>query len=307
MLRYLNQGPRPFGDYPMPVHKRLNWEFYAVLHGRLAPSFDPPAAPELVSDTLWVFPPGCAHGWIGEPGQLCNIVVFHFAGVPAELERRVRQTGSLAVPLTGADKVQLVRIEEELKGHYWRPNPLSELHFARALMELSLLLLEKPEAALAHRPAKSADRLASPLAHTSPALAHVLAAENWFRQHLPAHPSLAGVARACGLTSGHLRRLFHAVRRLSPKEVFGRIRMEHAMQLLAHSDRKLADVAVECGFAGASQFCQVFKSRNGTTPTFWRTHAYTQYQDPATMPANPREVLVQFGLLPVSEDRADAG
>jgi AraC family transcriptional regulator len=312
MLRYLNQGLRPFGDYPMPVHKRLNWDFYAVVDGRLAPVFESQDTPELVGDTLWLFPPGSAHGWIGVPENPCQVVVFHFNFVPPELERRVRQAGGLAVPLTSADKHRLQRLEAELRQHYWRPNPLSELHFERALMELSLLALEKPEVVRADgSPDVARGRFgmadARRQAVTNPALARVLAAENWFRQHLAAQPSLASVSRACGLSTGHLRRLFHAVRRLGPKEVFDRIRMEHAMQLLAHSDRKLSDVATECGFAGASQLCQVFKCRNGTTPTFWSKHAYTQYQDPSIMAATPREVLVHFGLVPAEQERFDAG
>jgi AraC-like DNA-binding protein len=308
MLRYLNQGLRPFGDYPMPVHKRLNWDFYAVVEGTLAPSFESSEPAAFCRDTLWVFPPGCAHGWVGEAGQPCHIIVFHFAGVPAALDRRVRDAGHLAVPLSSADKAVLGRVQADLQGHYWRPGTLSELHFERALMELSLLLLEKPTEENAHclTGCLNAATGSEPPARAA-ALARVLAAENWFRQHLPAQPSLTDVARASGLSPGHLRRLFHAVRHLSPKEALTRIRMEQAMQLLAHSDRKLADVAAECGFSGASQFCQTFRHRHGTTPTFWRRHAYTPYQDPAVSRCGPREVLVQFGLLPEGADRASAG
>lgn len=293
MLRYLNQGFRPFGDYPMPVHRRPNWEFYAVTGGRLAPLYDPPMPTEWLSDTLWIFPPGHSHGWIGEPAQTCRITVFHFSDVPAELDRRVRAAGRLVVPLSRAAKQQLHQIAARVQPHYWRPNELSPLHFERALMELSLLSLENSTPPESRLPKTAAIAPGKPpgldaITPLNPALARVLVAENWYRRHLATQPTLTRVAQACGLSSSHLRRLFQAVRQLSPREVFDRIRMEQAMQLLAHSDRKLADVAAECGFAGASQFCQFFKTHNGTTPAAWRKHAYSPYQDPAS-PAQRRE------------------
>ena len=279
MLRYLNSGPRPFGDFPMPPHRRLNWEFYAVLSGRLAPLLDG-ISPVLASDTLWLFPPESTHGWIGQPGSSCEIVVFHFSALPAELERWVRQMGYAAVALSNEDKQRLLALVAELDSHHKRPGPFSEYHFNRALLDLCLLVLDQSEGRVA---AGSSHPLVLPAASSEPAtsaVAKVLIAENWFRNHLAEQPTLSDVARVCCLSTGHLRRLFVSVRRQSPKEAFNKIRMEHALQLLAFSDLKLEAVATECGFAGASQFCQAFKQLQGTTPAAWRKNPYSPYQHP---------------------------
>ncbi len=277
----------------MPVHTRPNWEFYAVLDGRLAPLVNPPQLEELRCDTLWIFPPGNSHGWISDPGRSCRIVVFHFSEVPTELDRRGRANGCLVVPLSREAEQQIQHIANRLHDHYRCPNALSVLHFEQALVELSLLSLEGREPLPSTATANSVRHHHIPLnidaiPPTNPALARVLAAENWYRTHLPNQPSIREVARAGGLSVSHLRRLFHTVRQLSPRDVFDRIRMEQAMQLLAHSDRKLTDVAAECGFGGASQFCQFFKDHNGTSPAAWRKHVYSAYQDPAEHPGRTR-------------------
>ena len=279
MLRYLNSGPRPFGDYPMPPHRRLNWEFYAVLNGTLAPLLDG-VAPEFARDTLWLFPPESTHGWIGQPGRSCEIVVFHFSALPAELERKVRQKGFVAATLSPENRQGLLDLVAELSTHYQQPGPLSEYHFDRALLDLCLLVLEQPTEPTVP---EYGQRPAWPVTShepTSSAAAKVLLAENWFRSHLAEQPTLADVARVCSLSTGHLRRLFCSVRRQSPKEAFNKIRMEHALQLLAFSDLKLEAVASECGFTGASQFCQAFKQLQGTTPAAWRKNPYEPYQHP---------------------------
>lgn len=280
MLRYLNSGPRPFGDFPMPPHRRLNWEFYAVLSGRLAPLLDD-ATPDLSSDTLWLFPPESTHGWTGEAGRSCEIVVFHFSDLPAELERWVRKMGYAAVALSNEDKQRLLALVAELQPHHQRPGPLSEYHFDRALLDLCLLVLDRaPESVVAESGHQSPVSHAITNEPATSAVAKVMIAENWFRQHIAEQPTLADVAKVCCLSTGHLRRLFGAVRRQSPKEAFNKIRMEHALQLLAFSDLKLEAVATECGFAGASQFCQAFKQLQGTTPAAWRKNPYSPYQHP---------------------------
>lgn len=300
MLRYLSSGLRPFGDYPMPAHRRMNWEFYAVLDGQLAPLVEGGRS-QLTADTLWVMPPSLPHGWTGEPGRFCDVAVYHFDSVPVELERRVRRSGWLAVGLTAAEKQQLRRLVAELTPHYHAPSVLSEYHCERALIDLSLLVLEKPWSLVAGEAAPEVAALVptAPVAGDLPAraVARVLAAENWFRLHLAERPTLEEVARAGGLSAGHLRRLFHQVRGEGPHPVFEGIRIRHALQLLAHSDRKLAAVALDCGFAGASQLCQVFRSRLGVTPTQWRSHHYRQYRTAALQPGGPAVESPNANLL----------
>ncbi len=267
MLRYLGLGQRPLGDYPRPAHKRVNWEFFAVIRGKSAPTLESGEHLPLVADTLWLFPPGYSHGWYGEPGRKCEVVILHFSSVPVALERVVRDQGYLTLPLAAADKAYLRELGNLLKLHYWRPVLVSDIHTERALMDLSLLILR--DVAASRQPYQ-----------VGASLSRVLAAENWLREHLSERPSISQAARATGISPSHLRRLFLTTRRANPKRMQQKLRFERAMQLMAQSRVKLAQVASECGFKSASNFCRAFKAFNGNSPTVWRREIYIQYKQP---------------------------
>lgn len=266
MLRYLASGLRRFGDTPMPTHRRLNWEFLAVLRGKCAPTIDSAKRLEPVADTLWLFPPQTPHGWIGEPANPCRVVVIHFSSVPAALEEAVRERGFLVHQLSGGDKQLLAELSRSLKPHYWDPVQASEIHTTKALMELSLLFLDHAASTRIGQRGQKTKK--------------VQTFEDWVREHLPECPSIAGGARAVGLSPSQLRRICLAVRGTGPTEILQRLRIERAMELMAKKDAKLTTVAAECGFSSATNFCRAFKAAAGTTPGTWRNEIYFQYQKP---------------------------
>ncbi|HVS54149.1 MAG TPA: AraC family transcriptional regulator [Opitutaceae bacterium] len=276
MLRYLGMGQRRLGDFPMPAHRRINWEFFAILRGRLAPFVQLQQHPPPGSSALWLFPPGTVHGWIGEPGRSSEVVVIHFSTVPLALEKLVREHGQLVARLTAADRKFVRRLGRDLHRHYWHPVRISELCIERALIDLSLLMLRRVGVS------------------RQPVLAgitekKIVEAENWFRKHLAESDALPRAARACGLSPSHLRRLFQRVRGLTPKDALQRLRFEHAMSLMAQSNLKLAAVAVECGFTTAGSFCRAFRAFNGSSPARWRRQIFMQYRQPsADTAADPR-------------------
>jgi AraC family transcriptional regulator len=250
----------------MPAHKRINWEFYAVVRGKCAPSLEGSPDPLLASDTLWLFPPGYVHGWVGEPRQTCEALVLHFSAVPAAVEQAAADHGFIAVRLSPAERKRLIRLVAELKSHYWRPVLTSDIHAERALMDLSLLILRGLPRGTP-RPRSSR-------------LARVLQAENWVRQHLEEKPSIVRVAMVAGISPSQLNRIFLQVRKEGPKRVFEKLRIEKAMHLMSHSNAKLHNVAVECGYSNASNFCRAFRSFQNASPTTWRKETYIQYRRP---------------------------
>ena len=267
MLRYLGLGQRRLGDYPRPPHKRVNWEFLAVIRGKCAPVLEDTQISAPAESTLWLFPPGYAHGWQGEAGRKCEVVVLHFNAVPAAVERTVQEQGYLTLRLDAADRAFLRSLGQRLKPHYWQPVGVSDIHTERALMDLSLLVLR--DVAVSRQPCR-----------VGSGLSQVVSAESWLREHLAERPSIAQAARAIGISPSHLRRLFRAVRKSSPKQVQQKLRLENAMQLMAQSRVKLDHVAQECGFISASNFCRAFKAFNGSTPAAWRREIYIQYRQP---------------------------
>lgn len=267
MLRYLGSGERELGDCPMPAHARVNWEFLAVIKGRVAPFRTDDEHVTLLSDTLWLLPPGYVHGWRGRPGEKSEIVVFHFSGVPSTLERLVDQHGYLSTSLSIKDKGSILRFNRSLKPHYWQPTALSEIHSERVLLDLSLLLLRgRSESQESSIGGSSWSKVAD--------------AEAWLRQHICGTPTIADAARAVGISPSQLRRLFWKIKKKSPKQVFDKIRFEKAMHLMAETDAKLERVAADSGFSSATNFCRAFKGFIGKSPTTWRKEIYIQYKKP---------------------------
>lgn len=63
---------------------------------------------------------------------------------------------------------------------------------------------------------------------------------------------------------------FKTVTGLTPAAYINAVRTEHAKKLLCNTNKPLAYIAAECGFASQSYFCQVFKSRQNITPFEYR-------------------------------------
>jgi AraC-like DNA-binding protein len=268
MLRYLGLGERKLGDCPMPPHPRVNWEFLAVINGQLAPYSKTGETPPLLTDTLWLFPPGVVHGWCGKPGRKCEIVVVHFSAVPPTVERSMSEQQYLSVRLTPTERHKILRLGRSLKPHYWEPTIASELHSGRALIDLSLLLLKD------HKNLNEPNLVG---VHWS----KVVHAESWLRQNIQAAPSVEDAARVVGLSASQLRRIFWKVKKKNPKAILDNIRFDKAMHMMAESDAKLSKVATECGFSNATNFCRAFKAQLGQTPTTWRHEIYVQYRRPS--------------------------
>ncbi len=85
-------------------------------------------------------------------------------------------------------------------------------------------------------------------------------------------------------TPRHLSRTFHQVMGISFRQKQAEIRLTRARELLATTQAKVLDVALESGYQSLSLFNLMFKRRFGMTPTKWRqtaTHA------PARTSGNP--------------------
>ena len=265
MLRHLAGGSRHFGKFPMYVHRRTNWEFFAVLRGKCAPVVPGDAEHRLGERQLWVFPPDMPHGWAGQGRQPCTVAVFHFGTVPPLLEKVVRRHGCLERTLSSAEVRQVARLERELRPHHQNTTEKSGLVFERALLELSLLALAGMEFERADVAARKIDAVLT-----------------WYDEHMAEQPKLELVADSVHLSVRHLRRLFWQTRRETPQQAFTKLRLQRAMELLSESDQKLEAIAGKCGFSSASDFCRVFKARHHVSPDVWRREKLPAYREPVS-------------------------
>jgi AraC-like DNA-binding protein len=82
--------------------------------------------------------------------------------------------------------------------------------------------------------------------------------------------NMAELAKACGLSPTHFRRLFHQSFGKSPKQYLSQLRIAMSMTELACSRRPVSEIAFSCGFETLSCFNRQFKAKTGVSPRQWR-------------------------------------
>lgn len=111
---------------------------------------------------------------------------------------------------------------------------------------------------------KVTDQLAEPEAIMPQA---VLKACGFIRaQALVSDIQLGVVARHCGVSPGHLSRMFHHSTGLTFREYLAQVRVEHARALLRTTGRNVTEIAYDSGFQSLSQFHRVFLKAFGVSP-----------------------------------------
>ncbi len=80
----------------------------------------------------------------------------------------------------------------------------------------------------------------------------------------------ADLARRCGLSEPHLRRLFREQVNMSPIDYLNLVRIRGACRLLEQKDSPMELVAAACGFSSVSTFTRNFKKFLDTTPYQWK-------------------------------------
>ncbi|MEI6566350.1 MAG: AraC family transcriptional regulator [Verrucomicrobiota bacterium] len=82
--------------------------------------------------------------------------------------------------------------------------------------------------------------------------------------------SSSELAQRAGCTVRHFTRLFQELMGMSLSDKRTELRLSHATELLASSDSKILDIAMESGYQSLSLFNLHFKRSYGVNPTRWR-------------------------------------
>ena len=88
-----------------------------------------------------------------------------------------------------------------------------------------------------------------------------------FREPLPVHE----VAATAGVTPSHFARVLWRHEGHTPSVYLRRLRVEWAKVQLLRTDRPLAAIAIDAGFADQSHFTRAFARLEGTTPGRFRS------------------------------------
>ncbi len=103
--------------------------------------------------------------------------------------------------------------------------------------------------------------------HKADRLKHVL-------QHIHTHYSetirLKDLAEKVNMSEEHFCRFFKQMTKKTPIAYMNQYRMHKAAQLLAETDRKIVEIALEVGFESISYFISVFKRQFDMTPNQYR-------------------------------------
>jgi AraC-like DNA-binding protein len=83
-------------------------------------------------------------------------------------------------------------------------------------------------------------------------------------------PTVAELARECGLSAGYFSRAFRLTTGVTPHQWLIRKRVERARRLLLGNGLGLAEIAQLCGFVDQSHFSRVFTKLEGESPGRWR-------------------------------------
>ena len=82
--------------------------------------------------------------------------------------------------------------------------------------------------------------------------------------------SVRGLAQQTGCTADYLSALFHRATGEHLSAHITRLRNERAIQLLAHSELSIKEIAWACGYNAPGYFIQQFRRTYGVTPRAWR-------------------------------------
>ena len=79
------------------------------------------------------------------------------------------------------------------------------------------------------------------------------------------------LAKEAGLSVSRFHDVFKSVTSKAPAQWLRQARINHAKDLLAHSQQAIHRIASECGFDDPYHFSRVFKSCEGISPRAWRS------------------------------------
>lgn len=251
-LRYISRGVRTYGEKPIVVWARGRWEFEFVLKGRARPTGVSCPVTNENKPRLYIFHPECPHGWTDDEHACSEIFVIQFHEVPAELADTATPTEPILIELDDPGRRGILARLDEVWNASRSSSPHASLKLQQFLVEMALLAVGQSDDAFA-RPTPT-DK--------------VFRAINWFEENIGENPTIEDAAKAVGVSTVHLRRLFAERGLRSPHDELTRLRMEAAQRCLREGWTQEA-VAQFLGYSEVSAFARAFRDTHGIPPRAW--------------------------------------
>lgn len=95
--------------------------------------------------------------------------------------------------------------------------------------------------------------------------------QDYIEQHLDNVPTIEELSLVAGFSKYHFSRIFQAILHEPLAHYVSRLRMEHALFMLAHRpDKNLTDIALELGYTDSAIFSRAFRRYVGVSPREYR-------------------------------------
>ncbi len=94
--------------------------------------------------------------------------------------------------------------------------------------------------------------------------------QHWLHENFRQKVTAATLADMLGISTRSLNRRFRQSLETTPVEYVTRLKLQHARELLKHSNLTSHEIAMECGFNDASYFSARFKHDSGVSPMDYR-------------------------------------
>ena len=115
--------------------------------------------------------------------------------------------------------------------------------------------------------------------------------QDYIETHCDTLLSTEELASVAGFSKYHFNRIFKSVLKEPLSQYVNRIRMEHALFMLAHrEDMNITDIAIELGYSDSAVFSRAFKKFYGISPAAYRKKYRTNCKEQTeTLRYNKRE------------------
>ena len=96
---------------------------------------------------------------------------------------------------------------------------------------------------------------------------------------------LADLALQTGMSPAHMRKMFHKVNNVSPRDYLINTRIEKAKVLLEEGKLSVSEIGRQVGYQNVNYFSRIFKSKTKMSPTEYRKSIYTKREEGGADPA----------------------
>jgi YesN/AraC family two-component response regulator len=118
----------------------------------------------------------------------------------------------------------------------------------------------------------------------NPTVSKIYSIASYIHSHYDEELTLESLSRKFYLSSFYLSHLFKDITGFTLIHYIQMTRIRNAQQLLLFTDKKITDIAEECGFTSFSQFNRVFNKFCGTSPSKYKKQSGILYPESDTIP-----------------------